>query len=303
MKIITLTLNPAFDVYCYAENFGAYRENLAKVISRDAGGKGVNIGRALAAYGINAKNLVVLAEENGEEFARLLSEEGLELVTLSVKGRIRENMTVATDGAPETRISFSGFSAEDSLLTDVLDILATELEEGCIVTFSGRLPGGVSHGAAMAFLKELKARGAKLVLDTHALDREDIIELSPWLIKPNEEELSRYLGKCESIEDIIRAAEKLCESGVENVLVSLGARGAVLVRGDGSFTVNAPSVTVRSTVGAGDSSIAGFISGFLNGEGGYGMLKRAVAFGSAACMTQGTSAPSKEYMDEILEKI
>lgn len=303
MKIITLTLNPAFDIHCTAERFEAHRENLVKIISRDAGGKGVNIGRALAAYGIDAENFVVLAEDNGQEFAQLLYNEGLKLRTLSVAGRIRENMTVSAPTSPETRISFSGFSADDSLLSEVLSALSPMLSDECIVTFSGRLPDGISHEAAMAFLCALKSKGARLVLDTHALGREDIIALSPWLIKPNEEELSRYLGKCDSVEEIIRAAGELCSRGVENVLVSLGAHGAVLARGEGCYLVDAPEVQVSSTVGAGDSSIAGFISAYLDGEDGEGMLKRAVAFGSAACMTFGTTAPTKESINELLSKM
>ena len=111
MNIITITLNPAFDIHCHTEQFAPYHENLAKITARDAGGKGVNISRALAANSVPNTALVVLGEENAEDFRRSLSKSGVQTKEICVKGRIRENITLHTDHAPETRISFQGFPA------------------------------------------------------------------------------------------------------------------------------------------------------------------------------------------------
>ena len=123
MKIITITLNPAFDIHCYTEHFRPFQENLARITERAAGGKGVNISRALTANGIDNTALVVLGDENAEDFRRSLSAYGMNVEEILVKGRIRENMTLHTSNAPETRISFSGFNADDSLLSQVSDML------------------------------------------------------------------------------------------------------------------------------------------------------------------------------------
>ena len=110
MKIITITLNPAFDVHCFSENFRPYHENLAKITASEAGGKGVNISRALTVCGTENLAFVVLGEENGDGFARAMSADGMTYRTISVAGRIRENITLHTDHADETRISFSGLN-------------------------------------------------------------------------------------------------------------------------------------------------------------------------------------------------
>ena len=303
MKVITVTLNPAFDVYCFSENFGVHRENLLKIISRDAGGKGINIGRALSAFSVEVENLVAVGEDNGEELVSRLLAEGLSLSTISLPGRIRENITVSSDTGPETRISFTGFSADDSLFESALSAILPSIEAGDVVTFSGRLPAGLTHDGVMAFLRAIKKSGARLVLDSHALGRDDIISLSPWLIKPNEEEMERYIGKCRGREDIAHAAKELVLSGIENVMVSLGKDGAVLANSDGVFFKDAPSISVKSTVGAGDSSIAGFIYASLRGKSGEDLLRYAVAFGSGACMKAGTAAPDIGDVEEILSKI
>ena len=136
MKIITVTLNPAFDVHCSAEHFEACHENLAVVTEREAGGKGVNISRALAMN--NVKNLALLAvgSENGDEFCRELDKDGMEYETIVVEGRIRENITIHTNAAPETRLSFTGFDTDSALLTAFEEKLIPILADGDVVTFT-----------------------------------------------------------------------------------------------------------------------------------------------------------------------
>ena len=116
MKIITLTLNPAFDVHCSFKTFKAEGENFGIVTSRDAGGKGINISRALSSCGIESVAMVALGSENGAEFASILEKDGIEFKYVNASGRIRENFTVHTEGADETRISFEGTISDDHLL-------------------------------------------------------------------------------------------------------------------------------------------------------------------------------------------
>ena len=112
MNIITLTLNPAFDVHCSVKELALHRENLAYIRTINAGGKGINLSRALKKNGIPNTPVVILGEENATLFLQDLKKEGLDPLALTVPGRIRENMTFHEEGAPETRISFSGFCAE-----------------------------------------------------------------------------------------------------------------------------------------------------------------------------------------------
>ncbi|MBQ9113091.1 MAG: 1-phosphofructokinase family hexose kinase [Clostridia bacterium] len=303
MKIITLTLNPAFDMHCFVEDFQPYHENLASITANEAGGKGVNISRALTVNGVENTALVVLGEENGDTFRRSLAADGIDFIEITVPGRIRENITLHTNGADETRISFSGFSADDSLLDMTEKALAGKLDENTILTFTGRVPGGVSIDAVKAMLGRMAATGAKIVIDSRSFTTEDIIELHPWLIKPNEEEIAMYSDiPVHDFEGAAKAAEALRSKGIENVMISLGSKGAMLCCADGCFVARAPGITALSTIGAGDSSIAGFAAAAKMGAPYSEMLRTAVCYGSAACMTEGTRPPKAEDVAMLLEK-
>ena len=108
MNIITVTLNPAFDMHCYTEDFQPFHENLAKITACEAGGKGINISRALTVNGVDNVALAVVGEENEEAFIKSLRADKMDVRSIRWSGRIRENITLHTNNAPETRISFSG---------------------------------------------------------------------------------------------------------------------------------------------------------------------------------------------------
>ena len=304
MKIITLTLNPAFDMHCFAKDFKPFCENLADVTALDAGGKGVNISRALTSLGVENKALVVLGKDNGDAFRRALKEDKIEGIFIETDGRIRENITLHTNDAPETRISFRGFRADASLLCRVREALDKEVDSDTVLTFTGSLPAGIGADEARELLCEMKAKGARIVIDSRSFTLDDIKAVRPWLIKPNEEEIALYsaLEVCD-LKSAARAADELRADCADNVMISLGGAGAVLACEDRIFSANAPKIEVLSTIGAGDSSIAGFIAAAREGVPYSDMLARAVAYGSAACTTEGTRPPEKETVKTLLEKV
>lgn len=304
MNIITITLNPAFDVHCTAERFEAGHENLALITEREAGGKGVNISRALALNGIPNMALLAVGDENGDDFCRELDKDSITYETITLHGRIRENITVHTKNAPETRISFCGFETDETLLCEFKDRISKKLEDGDIVTFTGRVPSGISMKAVKGFIGDLKNMGAKVVIDSRSFTKDDLIETAPWLIKPNEEEVSVYLEReINNFDDVTEGARELYRSGIENVMVSLGAKGALLVSRDGTFVAYPPKIEALSTIGAGDSSIGGFLAAAYEGKNYENMLKTAVSYGSAACMSSGTRPPRPEDVAEIFSHI
>ncbi|MBQ8351100.1 MAG: 1-phosphofructokinase family hexose kinase [Clostridia bacterium] len=302
MNIVTLTLCPAFDIHCTASSFTAEQENLATVTDQHAGGKGVNISRALTAYGINSTAVVVLGEENGESFAASLARDGLDTRPLYIPGRIRENVTVHVPGGRETRLSFTGARAPADLMARVTEILDPLCNESTVLTLTGRLPDGLPISEVKQLIARLTARGVRVVIDSRSFSLDDLIEVRPFLIKPNEEEIAAYTGKrIRTTADALTAARALHERGIENVMISLGGTGAVLACAEGDFTVTAPTITPLSTIGAGDSSIAGFLSALAEGKSPADCLHTAVAFGSAACLTPGTQPPKKEDVLRFLE--
>ncbi len=298
MQIYTITLNPAYDIHANAPSFQEGCENLAEITSRQAGGKGVNISRALCTNGIANTAVVVLGKSNADEFKQDLNQAGMDVRFLERPGRIRENLTLHCADKPETRISFAGFSLDDEILQDVLDVLT--VDEQTIVTFSGRIATGMSVEKVKEFLLELKKRGAKLVLDSKSLSVQDIMEIKPWLIKPNQEELSDY-SNCvvETLNDAMQQAKLFFGNQADHVMISMGEQGAVLLTDGKTYMAVPPKVQAVSTVGAGDSTIAGFLAAFSMGQTPQMCLKRAVACGTAACLTEGTLPPAKADMEAI----
>lgn len=302
MRIYTLTLNPAYDIHATTAHFLPCKENLAAVTSRDAGGKGVNISRALHSGGTENTAVIVLGKENGGEFKESLASFGLNCLYFEKEGRIRENLTLHCETTGETRISFAGFAVDERILDEVET--AMEVDEETFVTYTGRTPAGIPGESVKAFLKRLQDKGAKVVIDSKSFTLEDLFALRPWLIKPNQEEIAEYFG-CEirNLEEAAEKAKLLHEKGIANAMISLGGDGALLACKEGVFTVHAPKIRPVSTIGAGDSSIAGFLAAAAEGKSAADCLKTAVAYGTAACLTAGTLPPRQEDIHSILSRL
>lgn len=304
MKIVTLTLNPAFDVHCHTPSFQPFRENLAQITANDAGGKGINVSRALTQTGVENTALVVLGEENADSFRRSLTADGIQFCEITVEGRIRENVTLHADNAPETRISFAGFTVNDTLLDTVAQRLHELIDGDAFLTVTGRNPEGLSMGALKRMLIGLGETGVKLIVDSRSFSLQDLLDVRPWLIKPNEEEIGTYTDiAVKDLNDAKAAAAELRGKGIENVMISLGSQGAILSCSEGTYIANAPKLRVLSTVGAGDSAIGGFCAAAKAGRPFSDMLRYAVAYGSAACMTEGTRPPEAATIETLLQQI
>ena len=304
MNIITLTLSPAIDIHCHAERFSAEHENFAKICSRDAGGKGINLSRALLSYGVKSTAIVAVGTENGDSFLSLLSKDGIDCRAICTKGSIRENITIHTKEMKETRLSFEGFCGDARLIEKVEDTLNEIVQSDDIVALTGSIPTGISIEDVKALIFKIKQKGASVVIDSRSFNASDIVECAPFLIKPNEEEITVYAGKeVSTVSEATEIGKVMSQSGIKNVMISLGGKGAVLARGSQVFFAKAPKIEVLSTIGAGDSSIAGFLVAYKDGKSAEECLKTAVAFGSAACMTEGTKPPKKEIIEQLLGEI
>lgn len=304
MKIITLTLNPAFDIHCNIDDFKPYCENLASIGAYDTGGKGVNISRALSANGVENIAYIVVGDENGAAFSKRLDVDGVVYKQFMVLGRIRENITIHTKDKPETRISFAGFAANNEVIQRIKTEIEKENLSDAVVTLTGRLPDGVSTDSVVQLLLCLKEKGDRIVIDSRSFGRSDIMAVKPWLIKPNEEEIGLYTDiAVKDIKSAGKAASMLRAEGIENVMISLGGKGAVLCCEDGLFGAIPPKIDVISTIGAGDSTIAGFIDGVSRKLLYVDAFKMGIAYGTAACLTDGTIPPKSEVIEEIYKSV
>ena len=166
MKILTLTLNPAFDIHCGVEKFLPERENNMKSYRRHIGGKGVNVSRALRENGIESTAFVVLGKQNCFDFEKELSSCGINYVPFYVDGRIRENITIHPEKGAETRISFEGCAVSLETANGIFEMMLPLCDENTIFSFNGRMPGGLSvadvahmtgFGDQSYFAKQFKA--------------------------------------------------------------------------------------------------------------------------------------------------
>ena len=293
--IYTITLNPAFDLHYEMDAFYPESENYVKKALRSAGGKGINVSKALCALGAENRAIAVLGSENSAEFLKDLPE--LDLKVIETEGRIRENITIHPKEGKETRISLDNFSLSSDVLASVREKLIDALSEKDAVVFAGRIPKGLNKDEVKAFLIDIKNTGARLVLDSNSFELADISEIKPFLIKPNEEEIKALFKDFN--EDYPLLAEKLNLAGVENVMISLGKDGVYFSGSGESFYVKAPDVKVLSTIGAGDSTIAGFLAGLERGYTVRDAVCLAVSSGSAACLSEGTLPPEADDIERL----
>lgn len=304
MKIITLNLNPVYDVFYSIPAFKPYKENVADSVSVFTGGKGMNVTRVLHTNGYKSIAYLLLGRENSQAFVDGITADGFESRIFYTEGRIRENNTILSNGIPETRICVDTFYANYSVIKKMFDEISKEADSDTIIVCSGKFPKGISRDEAVFFAKRLKEISKHLVLDSNTFTADDILEIKPWLIKPNEEEIEALVKKAASSQsELLSAAEELYNCGIPNVLISLGEKGAIYCGDLGKTIVSVPKITPVSTIGAGDSTVAGFISAYGEGLSLSECLRRACAFGTAACLEEGTNPPLPEKISFLSKQV
>jgi 1-phosphofructokinase len=287
--IVTLTVNPSVDrtIEVAALRPGTVIRALASRV--DAGGKGVNVARALAAHGCKATAVLPSGGAEGAQLEALLAGSGPDLLTVRIAGSVRANVTVVEADGTTTKLNEPG----PMLSQAELDALAVTLTDAAAqadwVVLSGSLSPGAPAGWYAGLIRQLRGTGPRVAIDSSGPPLAMAIAACPDLIKPNREELAELVGRpVDTIADVVGAALSLTDRGVHTVLTSLGPDGAVLVRPDAAWHATAAALEPRSTVGAGDALLAGYLAA---GTDGASALAEAVAWGSAAAALPGSRMP------------
>ncbi len=291
--IVTVTLNPSLDRTLEVARLerGAVLRTSSPTL--EAGGKGVNVTRALTANGIPSIAVLPVGGGEGAELRELLENAGVSARFVSVAGRTRSNITVAESGGTVTKLNEPGPSISQEELAELTTVIASAVSEGDWVVISGSMPPELSAGQLQALAGSLADRKVNLAMDTSGDALVASLAARPRLIKPNRAELAEVSGRSlGSISEVIAAAKGVQDKGIELVLVSLGADGAVLVGPTGVLVGESRVDSPRSTVGAGDSFLAGFLARFSADETDVeSALLEALAWGAAAASLPGTSVP------------
>lgn len=293
MNIITITLNPAIDVHIFSgrDDTGSQERTV-----RHSGGKGINVSRALSHFGVDSLCYAIVGGENTDSFLEPLTD--VNLVYDVVRGRVRENVHYHLKNR-ECAVLGAGPCVTKSDIDRMSERLLPEINDGTMLVFSGSIPSSADKAAILNFILKAKAQGARIILDSRSFDLDDIRRIYPYLIKPNKDEFIDLLGVGDEIFDVISLLNSLGSDVSENVILTLGGNGAVLYNGREVYLATFPEIEAISTIGAGDSVIAGFLFGLNNGESLTESFRTGVAFGSASCLTDGTLPPRAEDVDKI----
>ena len=302
--VATLTLNPSLDVTYEISTLVADQKVGAQNTRYDPGGNGINVGRALKILGLVASNFCVLAGEIGVLVERLLRNQLDGLRTVQVQGETRINGTILELRPPaQYEVDGGGPRVEPELLEELLQGFINGSQGGFGV-LTGSLPAGVPQEVYSILIKRLRQHESRAVVDSHGVPLELALSQQPFLIKPNRYELEMLCGhQLSDLKAVVREARRVHEKGVPYVCVSLGAKGAVLVGEKETFYAKSPEVKVNSTVGAGDSLVAGLVAGFARGEDPAESLRLAVACGSGTVEKPGTGLFNFKDLQSLLDSI
>jgi 1-phosphofructokinase len=293
--ILTVTPNPSLDRTYEVPSLDRGEVIRATGERMDPGGKGVNVSRAVAAAGRRTVAVLPLGGAPGALVADLLDAQGIEVAPVPVAGATRSNIALAEADGVLTKINAPGpelTAAEQELL---LETVRQQSRGADWIACCGSLPRGLAPSWYADLVARAHAAGVRIALDTSGPALIEALRERPDVVKPNAEELAEAVSRpLATVGDAVKAAEELRELGAGAVLASLGADGQLLVDASGAWYGSARVDVVRSNVGAGDSSLAGFL---IAGGHGPEALASAVAHGAAAVQLPGSVMPTPADLD------
>jgi 1-phosphofructokinase len=293
--IVTVTLNPSLDRTLAVAALVRGEVVRADSTLEDPGGKGVNVTRFLSAHGTDSIAVLPAGGSIGRGLVGLLADAGIPHRAIPIAGTTRANVTVVEPDGTTTKLNEPGPDLSPAELDALVGAVAELATAGGWVVVAGSLPADLDTAIVRRLAEVARAAGARFALDASGAALADGLAARPDLIKPNGEELGEVLGReLATLDEVLDGCAEARSRGAGAVICSLGADGAVLVDGDGSWRAIGPSVPVLSTVGAGDSLLAGFLHA---GGSGPEALQVGVAWATAAVQTPGTGVPPAELID------
>lgn len=283
--IYTITLNPSLDYFVTVEHFELGRTNRAVTEQILPGGKGLNVSVMLKNLGIDSTALGFTAGFAGKEIIRRIEEQGIHNgLTWLEEGNSRINVKIKNVEGTEINGIGPAIPVEelDKLLAHVC-----QLKSGDFLVLAGGIPASVPNNIYVK-LMDAAGKGVEVIVDAAGSLLRQVLPYKPFLIKPNHHELGDLFGvEIKERSEAIPYAKKLQEEGARNVLVSLAGKGAVLVAEDGCiFEMDAPKGQVKNAVGAGDSMVAGFLTGWLEKKSYEFAFRMGVCAGSASAFCE-----------------
>jgi 6-phosphofructokinase 2 len=304
--IVTLTINPAIDIFVNVGRIEPTRKLRCSPPKRDPGGGGINVARVAHRLGGDVTAIYPIGGQIGKLLQRLVEREDIESLVTPSHVETRENFTVYEESTGEQyRFVLPGSALHRAEWQAVLDRLASLPEPPKFVVASGSVPPGVPNDFFAHVVRHAKALGAKTVIDTSGAALAAVLDEGVTAIKPNLVELIEFAGlPLDRDEDRIAACRKMAADGrAEMVALTLGERGALLVTADRAWRALPLAIEAVSSVGAGDSFLGGLVAALAGGKSLDEAFRIAVAAASAAVLMPGTGLCQPQEVKRLLQKV
>ena len=303
--ILTVTLNTAIDKLYIVDSLLPHEVMRVRETISTAGGKGLNVSRAVAALGERVVAIGFVGGHMGDYFLSLIDEKDIVQDFTRVKGETRCCINIRDkESSKSTEFLEPGCPVTEDEIAGFLEGYNNYLKQADVVTISGSMPKGVPDGFYNTLIKAAKDSGKKVILDASGANLKNALKTCPTMIKPNTDEIKQLTG-CDvnSQEKILQAAKGLHEGGIPIVAVSMGEKGVLAVTDEGSFLAVPPKLTAVNTVGCGDSMVGGFATGLARCLSMADTIRCAVAVSAANAMTEKTGSFNMEDYKQLLPQI
>ncbi|MCS0452934.1 1-phosphofructokinase [Vibrio diabolicus] len=302
-KVVTITLNPALDLTGSVNELNVGSVSLVQQSNLHAAGKGVNVAKVLSDLGADVTVTGFLGKDNPELFHQLFNDIGVKNEFVEVQGVTRINVKLVEASGNVSDINFPGVQVTADEIARFEETLFRLAETHDYFVLAGSLPGGVTAEQCAAWIKALHQQGKKVLFDSSKAALKSGIEAHPWLIKPNDEELGDFVGEhLETPEQCQAAAQTLSDKGIENIVVSMGADGVMWLNQGKWLRAQPPRMNVVSTVGAGDTLVAGLCWGHMQLMPKNDLLRFATALSALAVSQVGVGLTSQEELENIKQQ-
>ncbi len=301
--IVSLSLNPAIDLTYEIDQLIQDQKSRSASTCYDPGGTGINVGRALEKLNANSHTCCVTAGKMGEFLRTMLKQELNNVFTLEIEGETRINTTIVQQ-SPQRQYEIN--AAGPAIPPRQLELIISRFLSLCgqgIGILTGTLPPGTPDSTYHRINTALKHQGGRCIIDAPVAILKKSLDSQPFLIKPNQHELETMLGKkLNSIEQIAHESRRIHEKGISYVCVSLAENGALLTGPDNSYYCPAPEINMRSSVGAGDSLVAGLAYAFSENKNIEQALQLAVCCGAGTAQQTGTQLFKQSELDMLIKQ-
>lgn len=299
--IYTVTFNPSLDYIVSVKDFRPGMTNRMSSELMLAGGKGINVSIVLGNLGIKSTALGFIAGFTGDEIVRRLHNGGINSEFIKINDGI-SRINIKLKSIDGTEINGQGPHIDSSHIEQLMNRLR-RLESGDVLVLAGSIPAGISDNIYKDIMDMLKDKGVQIVVDATSRLLTNVLEYNPFFIKPNQHELGDIFNvTLNTQEEVIPYALKLKKMGAVNVCVSMGGKGAILVADDGNvYKAKAPDGILKNSVGAGDSLVAGFLSGWIEKKDYEYAFRKGVATGSASAFSERLATVGEVNM--LIDKV